>query len=251
MSLPRISISRSINQHLAWARQKPLRPFTLMMRTATLRRFQDATAVEWLDELAPAHTDHWLQSHDTPSATDQASKHLRAWLEWSNIRYGMLLYLPPRHYISLPDQSRQQEGEERGLTIGRHLALPHQRLVFLLGFIWGWRLREIQRASQEDIFGVTPMRDDLYTLAEAVAAASPSKTPFLGRWLGASDRSARRAWARWAGCKFGEVNKAGRYARLNRGIRPHPLQHGAGSALWRMPPMDVENVKRMPRVWEG
>jgi len=250
MPVPRISTSRAVNQHLAWARQKPLRPFTLMMRQATLRRFQ-AASPEWLDELAPVHVDQWLQGRESASATDQASKHLRAWLEWSNIRYGMLLYVPPRHCSSLPRPERNREGEEQGLVIGRRLELPHQRLVFLLGFVWGWRLKQIVAATKMDLFFVTPMRDDLYDLLEAVIAAAPDHGPLLERWLGASERNARRVWRRWSGCQFGEVNKAGRCARLNRGIRPYPLQHNAGSAMWRLPPMDVESVKGMPRVWDA
>jgi len=258
LTLPRISTTRAANQHLAWCRQKPLSPYMQMMRRATIRRFSESLFSGWMDEIAPAHTDIWLDSHPTASAKFQASKHLRAFLEWSNIRFGMALYIPEirrcGYTLGLRHRAADHtlEWEERGLAVGRRMTLPHQRLVFLLGFIWGWNLRRVQTATRDDLFAVAPMRDDLYHLAEVVSQASPLSGPALKRWMGLSARNGRRAWAAWSGgAKFWEIIKAGRCAKQRRGIRPDPVLRASADVVWALPAMDGESVKKMPRVWEG
>jgi len=257
VTLPRISLDRAIHQFMAWATPK-YAEWTNGSRRRTLRAFQRDCGLEWLDEIAPAHLASFLGGLTPPGKAYHASQNLRVFIRWCNDRFHLTVPLPDSHfYYERPGAARvaqrSHELEAEGLAIGRSLALPHQRLAFLLGFLYGWTLEKVRKVTLDEVMAVTPMRADLYALAGTVAAVSGSKwnEPLLRPWLLSSKRRAQHHWHLWAKVPFRVIQRAGNAARLNRGIRPIPLTTRTAADIWRLPAMDSTLVEKMPRVWEG
>ena len=248
---PRTTTARAVAQYTEWSRPK-VAPSTLRFRSVYLSRFQAHCRTEWLHEISPAQIETFVGTEKS-----QATYVLRGFLKWANERFALSLFVPPtRPYRRNWDRAAEYEERSRAHAalargVAERLTLPHQRLIFYLGFLYGWPLARIQNAAVDEVVGVSPMRADIYELVTLASRGTLSSGYFFEPWLGRSRRHASRMWGEWSGgVEMMRIIMAGNSARIAHGIRPKMRRRTAG-ALWQLPPFDEVSVERMPRMWGG
>ncbi|KKK74251.1 hypothetical protein LCGC14_2885630 [marine sediment metagenome] len=184
---------------------------------------------------------------------------LRQFLRWAKRMYDMLDLPIPISESSAPynpsHESVEREAEEL-MALARQaaerLVLPHQRAIFLCGFLYCMPLSRVHHAALEELSSLRPQRRDFYDLlAEVYRVVGWTPTPLFQTWLGFSLKTAQRRWLEWSGVRFQDIVRAGYVAYRQRGYRP-PL--GFQKFKRYDDPLRTivtdETIRLMPTFWE-
>jgi len=179
---------------------------------------------------------------------------VRGFLQWAAERYGLDLPMPDKtHLPRTPKAFKVQTDAEKLLrqaeVVAAGLQLPHQRAIFLCGFLYARPLAWVCKATLADL-RLLPQRPDFYHfLTVTLAGGGAGQGAFFGPWLYGNVKMAERRWREWAGVQFRDVVKAGNAARWMQGLQP---QCGSCSSnMWLlMPAITAETVKRLPTFWD-
>ena len=249
MEATRITIDRAMIVYL------PTLPSAKTRRESgfAVRRFLRRTRLTYFEDIRAVHYDAFLEG-SKPRYRECLICYMRGFVRWATKTYNLLAYPPSTALCAqarrLPTQPPSgPRGMEAVLYCAAKLQLPHQRLILLCGFLWGWSLLRIQRATLGDLLS-QPRRADLDRLiAECGRGTEPYK-PLLWVWL-RGQRSAYNRWRQWigGGVSFKEITLAGDVARRQLGVRTVVLNRQA-TLNRAMPPLDEASIGRMPILWE-
>lgn len=225
-----------------------------------LERFQKVTGITRLSEIAAAPVDQFILN---PNVTVNACYWMRGFLEWCNKTYNLNLYVPPRRvnrlYRSLR-VPRDLEAARKKIALFRATAeqcapkmrMPHQKVIFLLGYLYGINLKRQVLLTLDDLLAVSPMRDDYYKALADTRFCDPMNGRALTKWLGKNHQSAGRVWREWVGGKdlpFKHVIWTGALDLADMKGRPR-IGQGLQRLYWEsLPRINEELVGRMRRWW--
>ena len=228
---------------------------TVKIARGHLQRIIGCAGREWLDELSRADIEHCLGG--VPAAHRRvATTMFRQFARWCAEERGATVWMPPSVERIVADKT-EADGERllvRAHAIAERLVLPHQRFIFLNGFLYGLPLSLQVRYSAKDFLANDRMHRDYYDLLSALHLLNSASGPLLRPWLGNSLRGAERRWQAWSGglLKFRFVIEAGDYQKNKLGYRASvPRRQAAQRTAWIAPLLDAEGVAKMPRFWEA
>lgn len=231
---------------------------TVGMCRGTLRSFRYALG---RDDLAwnPYDVNQFVSSREKGSRV-MTRAHLNAFVDWVRERYPEAVVssavAPPqrplrseRLVLKVPDDVASWE--RLATQIAERLMLPHQRAVFLCGYLYGMSLGRITAVLMDELMAL-PMRDDIYNLLVGLAEVRGTQEGgFFRPWLGPNRKVAEERWRKWTGGAkpFTVVILLGQYDRRSKGINP-----GEGVGRDRLtaalPPLTRETVRLLRRWWE-
>jgi hypothetical protein len=248
----RISIDQGIEQFLIdYARDHA--PGTVRQVRIAIEKFRKESKVQWIDAVWRYHVNKFEVAHHR-----QHVSALRVFLQWCNRAYKLTLPFPPvrhvpcRPVIAYPPKRgcKAHLWVANANAAAERMALPHQKLVFLCGYLYGLPLARVVTMTLQDLCNL-PMRRDFYDLVEGMRYLLPASGPAFAPWLGRSVVYARRVWRDWSGgVSFTEIVCAGDVARVAAGIRPVGGRRYRMALLDMMEPASPLLLERMPRFWE-
>ena len=230
--------------------------YSRSQRKYTLRRFEKVTGRRTLEAIEKGDYEK-LVDGVSPSHAKSLMTHFRAFVRWAYKRYGTAVYLPPtvlpaRQYrrgpsVSVLKAARTLRTQNTLKDVAARMVLPHQRLIFLLGFLHGWSLMKVFPATIDDLLAL-PQRDDFSLQLERILDSTPSRSRLFEIWV-PSARTLKRRWLEWSGkVPFSKLNEAGEHARALAGIRPSYVKT-RDKVRAALPPLNGETILRMPRFW--
>jgi hypothetical protein len=251
MSFRRIAIDEAIEQFLtSYAREHT--PGTVRQVRIAVEKFHAESKVQWIDGVSWYHVKKYEAAHHR-----QQIGSLRTFLRWCSAMYRLVLPFPPvRHVPCRPVVAYppKRDGKAHLWTANAKaaaglMALPHQKLIFMCGYLYGMPLATVVRLSLNELCNL-PMRQDFYDLLEGMRYLLPASGPAFKPWLGRSVVYARRVWRDWSGgVSFTEVICAGDAARIEAGIRPVGGRKHRMEMLDLLPPASTVLLDRMPKFW--
>ena len=251
----RISMNQASDQFLN-TYSKDHAPGTVRQVRIAIEKFRKESKVEWLDAVSHFHVKQFMATHSR-----QQISALRIFLQACKEAYGNagpisvpvppILRTPSRPAISFPPKRRDKPRLWVAHTnaAAERMTFPHQKLVFLCGYLYGLPLAKVVRMALKDLCDL-PMRQDFYELLEGMRYMLPAGGPAFKPWLGRSVVYARRVWRDWSGgVPFTEIVCAGDAARLEAGIRPVSGRKHRNEMLDLLPPASPVLLDRMPKLW--
>lgn len=228
---------------------------------ACLHRYEVYSRVSTLRDITRYTVESFLRRG---SHRDVDTKWMRGFLTWCNQTYGLTLYVPPeknRHKpirnpqlpINPADQARFALWRDDTEKAAKLMTLPHQRLIFLLGYYYSFPLsRQIYLTIKD--FEYIPMTPTFYALLERVySLAIESRHWFLRSWLGPSPGAAPRRWKEWVGkdLPFAHIIQYGKVIITDHGGRPSKASELWAKTYWASrSPLDKEILERIEWRWE-
>ena len=224
-----------------------------------LARFQWECKKTLMDDLRPYDLNIFLgQWKGNPKRLRTTA--LRQFLLWAKEMY-VLLGLPiPVSESSTPYNPSYESVERKAEELtalarqaAERLVLPHQRAIFLCGFLYCMPLSRVHHAAPEELASLRPQRRDFYDLlTEVQRVVRGMAGPLFQTWMGLSLKTAERRWLAWSGVRFQYIVRAGYVAYRQRGYRP-PL----GFQKYKRyddplrPIVTEETIRLMPTFWES
>ena len=182
---------------------------------------------------------------------------IRGFTQWAQSEYGLLVYTLPRQPSAPPVRGPNARVLEAAAllrsqivirAVSERLIFPHERLVMLCGYLYGWSLPRIAQATVIELTDL-PQRDDFSRLLEQTCQNTGRQLQMFATWF-PNPRKASRIWLKWVGrtARFQAVIDAGNTARMLVGIRPvSAIKLSVYQAA--MAELTSENIGRLPRFW--
>lgn len=255
-----MTLTDAINTFVAHEQERGLAYSTLVKIGSCLRRLRRYAGDCALTDLTSDHITKYLAC-SSPTVRWLWASNLEHFLEWASHTYKIVLPAVPYAARQPVQKPRSALGERLAavrnddalLQRALQLNFPHQRLCFLLGFVYGLPLEQVRQMTMQEI-GRLPLREDLLQSMEQVAKSAPSQGAVFAPWFKGTAYTATVKVKRWFGVPFSDVLAAGERARIAAGIRPARLAHkkmlsSSDRLLRSLPELSEENVGRMPRLW--
>jgi hypothetical protein len=246
----RVSLDQSISQYLTdYAREH--KPRTVSNVRHSLDRFRVQSKVQWIDAVSWYHINQYAADNNRTHVSN-----LRNFLKWCNESYRRYLPVPPFNYVApravahhpaSKDRARQWVANAKAAA--ERMVLPHQKAVFLCGYLYGLPIERVVRMSLADLCAL-PTRPDFYDLLSELRTMCPASGPAFAAWLGSHVQTARAKWREWSGrVPFSQIICAGDVARVNVGIRPVGGRRQRAALLEAMPAATEALLEKMPMLW--
>ena len=225
-----------------------------------IRLFLREAACDYGTQLTPNALQRFVDACPSASRSSYLS-HVHQFLRWGVKNYEWPLVIPleqPRRRPVAPlgDRAYRRElienmkkWQEETAAVAAQMHLPHQRAVFLCGYLLGLSLNKLVQIRLSDLLKM-PVRADLYELLETLRAIHPNPGGrFFAPWF-PSARGAHYTWLKWSGgVKFPSIAGAGRQAMIQNQIQPPVGRKARGELLMTLPLPTVENLERLPKWW--
>lgn len=246
-----VTFAQAISQYVTEYRQRhPATSNSWYSVRAALDGFAKHSGVVRLSQLSPVAANTFLAAR--PSRNTRVF--LRNFLLWANRTYGQTLYVPPqrvsrnRNRIApnlLIAQTKIARFRENARYVAEQLRLPHQRLVFLLGYLYSIGLEKQMTLTMVDLVAMQPVRTDYYKVLSETRDRSVMTGAALTQWLGTSHQRAGRVWRAWVGksIPFQHIVLAGAADLMDRGGKPR-VGRGFQDLYWNSRPRLNEDLIR-------
>ena len=243
------------------AREAPLGSKYPTRLRAGVKRFCEFAGVRHVEDILRIHVNRFEEAHTAGTYGQTIRSAVRLFLAFCKQRYCATV-------PQLAARSSHPVNPMRGLPRGKRLdkinrdiaaaeacaakmILPHQRVIFLLGYLYGYSLKQLVTMTADGLRELPFVRQDLYDAMLAIPAFGPPGAVFKP-WLGNVPSTATRRWREWVAplkTDFRTVVFAGQAARLAAGMNPQCGITVVNALMGTLPGLSAEGFERVKRFW--
>lgn len=232
-----------------------------MRLRAAVKRFCGLTGVRHVEDILRIHVNRFEESHTEGNYAQTLRSAVRLFLAFCKQRYCTTV---PQLATKSPHPANPMRVLNRGTKLAKlnrdmsqvdavaaKMLLPHQRAIFLLGYLYGYNMKQVVAMSADGLRALPFVRQDLYAALTAIPAMGPPSQVFKP-WLGSTAATASRRWQEWVaplGTDFRTVVFAGQAARLAAGMNPQCGRTVVRAIVDTLPGLSAEGFERMRKFW--